>query len=339
MATEGTGAVAARDLGQGWKVSPSIHIAGPRTVTLADIDGPGAIQQIWITVAPTALAPAGPAHLLGRRGDPVGRDALGDFFCMRLGHARATSTRCRWREPGGRLQLLLGDALPPPRCRITIENHRRRGARLLLPDRLHADRGARGPRLPPRPVAAQQPAALWEVHTLLDGVKGQRSLRGHLPGLGRQQARLVGRRRDQVLHGRRREWPTICGTGTEDYFGGAWNFEHPKGEYGVFSTPFLGLPQVIKPDGLYRSQQRFGMYRWHIMDPIRFQQDLRVTIQALGWRRRWRAPATCRSGRHRLHRLLVPDRTPRPLPERIAKRCCRGRNIEIRVGNLIHNRA
>ena len=41
---------------------------------------------------------------------------------------------------------------------------------------------------------------------------------------------------------------------------------------------------MIKPDGLYQSQQRFGMYRWHIMDPIRFEQDLRVTIQALGWR-------------------------------------------------------
>jgi hypothetical protein len=32
---------------------------------------------------------------------------------------------------------------------------------------------------------------------------------------------------------------------------------------------------------------RFGMYRWHIMDPIRFQQDLRVKIQALGW---WAEP-------------------------------------------------
>jgi len=26
------------------------------------------------------------------------------------------------------------------------------------------------------------------------------------------------------------------------------------------------------------------MYRWHITDPIRFQQEMRVTIQALGWR-------------------------------------------------------
>lgn len=44
------------------------------------------------------------------------------------------------------------------------------------------------------------------------------------------------------------------------------------------------MHQVLKPDGLYRSQQRFGMYRWHVMDPIRFETDLRVTIQALGWR-------------------------------------------------------
>src|SRR5208282_3550160 len=78
--------------------------------------------------------------------------------------------------------------------------------------------------------------------------------------------------------------PTICGTGTEDYFGGAWNFDVPGQGYTAYSTPFLGLHQVIAPDGLYRSQQRFGLYRWHIPDPIRFESDLKVTIQALGWR-------------------------------------------------------
>jgi hypothetical protein len=57
-----------------------------------------------------------------------------------------------------------------------------------------------------------------------------------------------------------------------------------KGGYREFITPYSGLPQVIRPDGFYASQMRFGMYRWHIMDPIRFQRDLRVTIQALGWR-------------------------------------------------------
>jgi len=41
---------------------------------------------------------------------------------------------------------------------------------------------------------------------------------------------------------------------------------------------------VLSPDGPYNSQQRFGMYRWHLPDPVRFSTDLRVTIQALGWR-------------------------------------------------------
>jgi hypothetical protein len=81
------------------------------------------------------------------------------------------------------------------------------------------------------------------------------------------------------------KFPTICGTGTEDYFNGSYDFENPDSrQYEIFNTPYTGLPQVIKPDGLYRSVQRFGMYRWHIMDPVRFDADLRVTIQALGWR-------------------------------------------------------
>jgi hypothetical protein len=44
------------------------------------------------------------------------------------------------------------------------------------------------------------------------------------------------------------------------------------------------LHQIIRPDGVYKSQMRFGMYRWHIVDPVRFEHDLKVTIQALGWR-------------------------------------------------------
>ncbi len=44
------------------------------------------------------------------------------------------------------------------------------------------------------------------------------------------------------------------------------------------------MPRIIRPDGLYVAQQRFNLYRWHIMDPVRFKKDLKVTIQALGWR-------------------------------------------------------
>ena len=86
-----------------------------------------------------------------------------------------------------------------------------------------------------------------------------------------------------------KEYPTICGTGTEDYFGGAWNFDVPGQGYTAFTTPFLGMPQVIRPDGLYESQQRFGMYRWHTPDQIRFSERLsRVDVQTLGWRSKGR---------------------------------------------------
>ena len=79
------------------------------------------------------------------------------------------------------------------------------------------------------------------------------------------------------------EFPTICGTGTEDYFGGSYNWD-VGGQYVPYSTPYMGMHQVIRPDGTYESQQRFAMYRWHVVDPIRFEHDLRVTIQVLGWR-------------------------------------------------------
>ncbi|HNU98662.1 MAG TPA: DUF2961 domain-containing protein, partial [Verrucomicrobiota bacterium] len=83
------------------------------------------------------------------------------------------------------------------------------------------------------------------------------------------------------------QWPTICGTGTEDYFCGSYNFDTKddsgKARYTVFSTPYSGLAQVLPPDQIYQAGQRFGLYRWHITDPIRFERDLRVTIQSLGW--------------------------------------------------------
>ena len=76
---------------------------------------------------------------------------------------------------------------------------------------------------------------------------------------------------------------TICGTGTEDYFGGAYNFD-VDGRYVEFSSPYQGLSKVNKTDSTYMAQRYFDMYRFHITDPIYFREDLKVTIQALGWR-------------------------------------------------------
>ena len=126
------------------------------------------------------------------------------------------------------------------------------------------------------------PLPYKEVHTLLDGVRGQGHYVGTYLAWGIHNNGWWGEGEIKFFMDGDGEWPTICGTGTEDYFGGAWNFEEPDAVYGVFSTPYSGLHEVQTPSSMFRTQQRFGMYRWHIMDPVRFEQDLRVTIQALG---------------------------------------------------------
>jgi hypothetical protein len=81
------------------------------------------------------------------------------------------------------------------------------------------------------------------------------------------------------------KFPTVCGTGTEDYFCGSYNFEnHDTHKYQTFSTPYSGLAQVLPADKIYEPGQQFGLYRWHITDPVYFKKDLKVTIQALGWK-------------------------------------------------------
>ena len=279
-ATEGTGTECACDLGRGWKISPSVRIEPGQIFELADIAGPGAIQQIWLT--PTGVwRQAILRFYWDNEETPSVECPVGDFFGMGWGeYAHLNSLpvcvnpgsafNCYWEMPFRK------------HCRITVENLAAEPMVLYyqvnytltdIPD----DAGyfhAQWRRSNPLPQG--------EVHTLLDGVRGH----GHYVGtyLAWQVNNTGWWGEGEIkfyLDGD--EWPTICGTGTEDYFCGSYNFDR-NGEYTLFSTAYAGLHQVIKPDGAYRSQQRFGMYRWHIMDPVRFEQNLSVTIQALGWR-------------------------------------------------------
>ena len=128
------------------------------------------------------------------------------------------------------------------------------------------------------------PLPYKDVYTILDGVKGRGQFVGTSMGWGVNHTGWWGEGEIKFyLDGDK--WPTICGTGTEDYFCGSYNFENKETkQYQEYCTPYAGLHQVIRPDGVYSSQMRFGMYRWHIMDPVRFEQDLRINIQAFGWR-------------------------------------------------------
>jgi hypothetical protein len=129
------------------------------------------------------------------------------------------------------------------------------------------------------------PLPYGQVYTILDRVSGQGHYVGTYMAWGVNNAGWWGEGEIKFYLDGDGAFPTICGTGTEDYFCGSYNFENREThQYQEFTTPYSGLPQVWRPDGLYQSQTRFGLYRWHVTDPVRFQQDIRVTIQALGWR-------------------------------------------------------
>lgn len=290
MATEGTGAECARDLGRGWKISPSVRIAPQSVFTLAKIEGSGAVQSLWITGTVTRdmilrIYWDGQEH-------PSVECPLPDFFALPWGPD--------WRDKTG-LHSVRVNSLPVsvnPRsglnafwempfrksCRITLEN--------LHPDREAVCYYQINYTLTDVPEECAYFHARWnrtnplpykEDYVILEGVKGKGHFVGCSMGWGINNNRWWGEGEIKFFMDGDGDYPTICGTGTEDYFGGSYNWD-VDGEYREYTTPYLGMHQVIRPDGTYQAQHRHAMYRWHIMDPVRFEKDLKVTIQSLGWR-------------------------------------------------------
>jgi len=284
MATEGFGAKAARDLGQGWKVSPAVTIGAGETFTMADVRGSGIIQHIWMTATLPGRQLILRMYWDGQE-NPSVECPLGDFFANGWNQFAAVSSlavcvnpknsyNCYWEMP------FRNDA------RITITNLSDSELVLFyqityslqsIPDDcayFHAQ------------FNRVNPVPSKEVYTIVDYIKGSGHYVGTYMAWGVNNSGWWGEGEVKFYIDDDRDFPTICGTGTEDYFCGAWNFDIGKenGGYMAFNTPYAGMPQVIRPDGLYQSQTRFGLYRWHLTDPIRFRKALRVTCQVLGWK-------------------------------------------------------
>jgi len=283
MATAGTGATAARDLGQTWKISPSVRIEPGQTYTLCDIAGSGAIQQIWMT--PTGIWRFSILRVYwDDQPKPSVECPVGDFFACGWNKYAQVSSLAVCVNPGSAFNCYW----PMPfrkRCRMTITNIADEAMTLF-----YQITYAQGPVSDEAACFHAQfrrvnPLPYKQVYTILDEIRGRGHYVGTYMAWGVNNSGWWGEGEVKFFIDGDRDYPTICGTGTEDYFCGSYNFENQETHrYQEFTTPYSGLPQVIRPDGLYQSQQRFGMYRWHITDPIRFTTALRVTIQALGWR-------------------------------------------------------
>ncbi|GAA5198136.1 DUF2961 domain-containing protein [Rugosimonospora acidiphila] len=282
-ATEGTGAHPARDLGRGWKVSPSIRLAAGATATLGELPGPGTIRHLWLTTHEQYWRTMVLRVYWDGAADPAIAVPLGDFFCQGWGEfAQVNSVPVAVNPRGG-----LNSYWEMPYrhgARVTLENLSDDEASVYYQIDYELGPVAEGAGYLHAAWRRSNPLGDRQVHTILDRVSGPGHYVGTYLAWGTNSSGWWGEGELKFYLDGDDEFPTICGTGTEDYFGGAWNFDVPGQGYTAYSTPYLGMPQVLRPDGLYRSQQRFGMYRWHLPDPVRFQEDLRVTVQALGWR-------------------------------------------------------
>jgi len=261
-------------LGQGWKIRPCITLEPQTTTTLADIDGPGVIQHIWITVRPEAYRSCILRMYWDNEETPSVEVPLGDFFSNVHGlRYNVVSIPIAVNPSGG-----FNSYWPMPfrqHARITIENEHWEPMHGFFYQITYA--------LDEVPAEAAYFHVQWRrstttreypEHVIVDGIQGQGHYVGTVLGWNQFSNGWWGEGEIKFYMDGDGKFPTICGTGTEDYFCGAWCF----GE--TFCAPYTGYPLWHKKEG---DIPQHGLYRWHVLDPIRFKTDLKVTIQALGW--------------------------------------------------------
>ncbi|WP_224337690.1 glycoside hydrolase family 172 protein [Haloprofundus halobius] len=292
----GAGGKEASNLGPARKGRPCLRNVEPgSTETLAEIDGPGVIKHIWMTVrdetdsGPTVLRDLVLRMYWDDENDPSVEVPLGDFFCN--GHAM----RCEVNSepiivvPEGGFNCYF----PMPfrdDAKITIESEHPEE----IPALFYQIDYSLVPELDDDTAyfhaqwRREKPTTIKEDYTIVDDISGK----GHFVGTYLAWTALEeywwGEGEVKCYIDGDEEYPTICGTGTEDYVGGAWCFNDPSGSEETFpspmtySTPYLGYPLYDDGSDGQGRPPRHGLYRWHIPDPIHFDEDLRVTVQQIG---------------------------------------------------------
>ena len=265
----------ARDLGRPWKVRPCITLLSGSTTVLMDIDGPACIQHIWITEDPKVFRDLILRFYWDGEKTPSVESPLGDLFCNGFKTRTNILAIPINVNPSGAFNCFF----PMPfrkHARITVENRSPSEVKNFFyainytltavpPDEAYFHAQFR--RTNPLPYKSD--------YTILDDVKGQGHYVGTYMAWQQNNSGWWGEGEIKIFLDGDAEFPTICGTGTEDYFGGAWCFGQN------YSAPFLGYP-TGSCDG--KVGNRHGLYRFHVMDPIRFEKDMRVTMQAISWR-------------------------------------------------------
>lgn len=288
MATleEGSAANAARNLGQGWKVNPYIRLQPNETFTLAEINGSGTINHIWMT-------PVGDYRLMIIRfywddeKEPSVEVPVGDFFAAGwgIGNEPVINSLAVCVNPRSGLNSYW--QMPfRKKCRVTMENMGDKRATLYYQIDYSEEKVDEGAAYFHAQFRRVNKLPFKDVYTIIDNIKGKGQYVGTYLAHGARSNGWWGEGEIKFFMDGDQEFPTICGTGEEDYFCGSYGYNEKKIDgkftYSDFSSIYTGFYSVkdAKIDDLVGV---FGQYRWHVVDPIRFDEDLRVTIQSIGW--------------------------------------------------------
>lgn len=284
MATEGLGAWAARDLGKGWKISPDIFVNAGQTATLAEIEGSGVITSSWLTAPNNRMRDLILRMYWDGEQSPSVEVPAADFYCdgwltrpiiksNKIKLLSANGYISKWKMPFREHAKITLENISDPsdgedNLPVYYQYNYEQRKISKNKDYFHAS-WRRAKRL-------GEPA----VFTVIDGIEGRGKYRGTYMGIQPNWDGWWGEGEPKAYIDGDAEFPTICYTGTEDYFGGSWNFDR-NGRYEQYTDDEFGF--FVSPDDeIYKGFQRSSMYRWHLDDPIRFNEDFRMTIQALG---------------------------------------------------------
>lgn len=282
-----------KHLGKGWKSRPNVIIPAGDTQTIADIHAEGEIKSIWISgEVDQALI----IRMYWEESEyPSVECPLPEFFLYGWSKPFAMKDGNWNKGPCYYVDSALAAVnpnrgfnsfIPMPfhrRARITIENRASLDKAVYFQINYEEKSISQKTGYFHARFRISMPVAYKGVHTILDEVKGSGVYLGTALYVGLNRAsRWWGEGEVKFYLDGDKDYPTICTTGLEDYFGGAFNWDTGS-SYTTYSSLYTGMPYIQKPDGLYEVQQRFSMYRWHVQDPIRFEQNIRVTVQDLGW--------------------------------------------------------
>jgi Protein of unknown function (DUF2961)/HEAT repeats len=246
------------------------------TTVLADLQGPGVVNHIWITIADSEY---GWPRLLRFRvyydGSPIPSvDApLGDFFAVGQGFEARVKSLMIVNSSDGRARNSYWPMPFRKSCRITVTNEGRRRVSNLY---FHVD-WAKLPSLPESTpyfharYRQSLPAPADGSNYEFLNVTGKGHYVGTVLSVVQAEAGWFGEG-DEFFWVDGAKKPSIEGTGSEDYFNDAWGLHVNEG-------PYYGVT-VAEGTGL---GSRMTAYRWHLLDPIPFQKSLKFEIEHKGW--------------------------------------------------------